>query len=383
MGKTLLVTLFFVLISYAANAQFGFFASAPYIHANDTTQFYNTFDQQPDPSAIGEIDFQGADLGTYVENSDSLYLLGGEIKTFKNGNGNVCSADMFYTIYPVGDRPLNPVFTDISLAFFDNCSGGAFPTGGPCMDGDQKWQTANDTMNLTAFPEGVYTIEIYYQVNGTNDNNCGDSIVYDNNNSNPTNYTATFTITSVVPVILQSFDAVYNNDANTVSLQWTDDEEINNKGFEIQRSTDGINFSDINWQNSVSASALANTYTYNDNSLPGVSEVFYRLKIVDDNGSFTYSKVIPVMLPGKISLTVLANDNNINIYASGLNQGMYAAMLYAIDGSLMNSQLLKVLESNTAFQYLTIKSNKLSKGVYIIILRDVNGNVIAKKNFIN
>jgi hypothetical protein len=378
--KKLILSIVLVFIFLGnSKAQFGIFASATYINTNGTSQFYNTTDLQPDPNAIGTLNLQNANFGTYTQNSNSLSILGAEIKTFKNTNGNVCSGDMYYTVYPVGNRPVNPFFNDVPLAFYDDCSGGAFPTGGPCSAGDQKWRNISQAIDLTNNTPGTYTLELYYQANGTNDGTCGDFIVYDNNNTNPVNYTATFTISSITPVTLQSFTAAHYN--NAALLKWTDDNEINNKGFEIERSVDGKNFSDIGWQDSKDAST--NIYNYTDNSLLNVSEVFYRLKMIDNDGSFKYSIVIPVNLSVLMPLTVQSNGNELTVHVSGLTQGNYSLQLFSFDGKLTNAKSLKVSGSNTsATQSILISTNNFAKGVMIITLRDVAGNLLSKTNFV-
>lgn len=373
------LVLIFTFLGYT-QAQFGIFASAADINTNETTQFYNATDQLPDLSAIGILNFQNANLGTFTQNSDSLFIAGAQIKTFKNNSGDVCSGDMYYTVYPVGNRPANPFFNDVPLSFYDECSSGAFPTGGPCGPGDQKWQNVGETIDLTTFAPGTYTLELYYQANGTNDGSCGDFIVYDNNSTNPTNYTATFTISSITPVTLQSFTAAHYD--NAVLLKWTDDNEINNKGFEIERSVDGKNFSDIAWQYSKGNST--NSYNYTDNSLPNVSEVFYRLKMIDNDGSFKYSIVIPVSLSAlSIPLTVQSNGNDLTVHVTGLSQGNYSMQVFSIDGKLINAKSLKVSGSNTsATQSILVPINNFAKGVMIITLRDVAGNLLSKTNFV-
>lgn len=382
MKKTLLCILSFALLGYA-QAQFGFFASAVYIHANDTTQFYSTYDQKPDQDAIGNLNFQGADLGTYVENSDSLYMPGGQVKIYKNTNGDVCSVDMYYTIYPVGNRPASPLFQNVVLPFYDNCSGTFFPTGGRCMAGDQKWQSVSQTIDLTTLPIGTYTLEIYYQVNGSNDANCGDAIAYDNNNSNPTNYTSSFTIASIItPVILQSFTATPYS--NAVLLKWIDDQELGTKGFEIERSTDGKNFTPIGLQQSKGNSSTANIYAYTDNSLPKVAKVFYRLKIIDQDGNSNYSHVVPVNLSTLAApLTVQLNANDLMLHATGLQPGTYAVELYSIDGKLFNKAALNISGvGNSTVQNISIAVNSLAKGMYAIIVRNEAGKIAARTSFI-
>jgi len=371
MKKLLLFVLSFVCIGLA-QAQFGIWGSGIQLDSNGITQFYATNPANPDPNAIGTSNFQGTDLGTFIQNSGSLMVTGAQIKTFKNTNGNVCSGDMFYTVYPTGNRT-GISFTDITLGFYDNCSSGTFPTGGACSVGDQKWQTIGQSNDLTTYAPGNYTLEVYYQANGTNDGTCGDATVYDNNNSNPTNYTATFTISVVTPVVLQSFTATPNS--NTASLKWTDAQEINVSGFDIERSTDGEIYTTISWQQAKGASTT-NSYSYTDNNLPDANQVFYRLKIVDADGSYKYSYIVPVNLSATV-LTLTLSDDNLIVNTATLPQGVYTLQLYSVDGKLITDEGITVSGSSST-QSVSLTGINLSKGIYAVVLRNAAGRVVAK-----
>jgi uncharacterized repeat protein (TIGR01451 family) len=95
---------------------------------------------------------------------------------------------------------------------------------------------------------------------------------------------------TTIPLKLISFSAVPQND-NTTTLYWTTANEINSKHFEIERGSDGLRFNKIT---SVTAKGMANNnYSVNvaDNN-SGI--VFYRLKMTDNDGSFTFSPVIKI-----------------------------------------------------------------------------------------
>ncbi|TAE89496.1 MAG: T9SS C-terminal target domain-containing protein [Bacteroidetes bacterium] len=95
--------------------------------------------------------------------------------------------------------------------------------------------------------------------------------------------------TNVVPVKLTSFigkAAQYGN-----SLHWITASELNNAGFEIERSIDGENFEQIAFVKGNGTTALVSKYQYIDY---GSSNAYYRLKQVDYDGAFEYSNVIKV-----------------------------------------------------------------------------------------
>ncbi|GIZ14991.1 alpha-amylase family glycosyl hydrolase [Capnocytophaga catalasegens] len=107
----------------------------------------------------------------------SLMLKGAEIKTWKNGSGNITGAFMYYRVYKAGESPLH--FTEIPLAWVEDGTDGN-PT-------NQKWAETSKNINLlSGLGIGSYVIEVYFKAT-TNE---GDK--YDSNNS--ANYKATFEI---------------------------------------------------------------------------------------------------------------------------------------------------------------------------------------------
>jgi uncharacterized repeat protein (TIGR01451 family) len=95
---------------------------------------------------------------------------------------------------------------------------------------------------------------------------------------------------TVVPLHLISFSAVPQTD-NTTSLYWNTTNEINTQQFVIEQGIDGARFNSIS---TVTAKGKAN-----NNYTASIAEfnnglVYYRLKMVDKDGSFTYSPIIKI-----------------------------------------------------------------------------------------
>ena len=94
-----------------------------------------------------------------------------------------------------------------------------------------------------------------------------------------------------VPVELASFTA--NNVENKVTLSWETATEKNNAGFDIERSADNKTFSKIANIPGRGTTTERQSYSYVDNSSSG-GKLYYRLKQIDFNGSFTYSNTLEV-----------------------------------------------------------------------------------------
>ena len=122
------------------------------------------------------------------------------------------------------------------------------------------------------------------------------AIAFDPNN-NIVLKKATLSLSSTVPVELVSFSATKQN--NSVLLKWKTATEVNNKGFEVQKSI--INSSspkERGWENlgfvdGKGTSTNVNEYSFKDMVLQSINYV-YRLKQMDYDGSFKYSDEISV-----------------------------------------------------------------------------------------
>lgn len=101
--------------------------------------------------------------------------------------------------------------------------------------------------------------------------------------------------TGLIPVTLIDFNATKSN--QSVLLVWHATQETNFKKYIIERSTDGRNFSSIG---ELTGRNLA-AYDFMDNKLPAAAWVYYRLRMVDTDGKFTFSKVVSVRLNNRLS----------------------------------------------------------------------------------
>jgi hypothetical protein len=94
-----------------------------------------------------------------------------------------------------------------------------------------------------------------------------------------------------LPVTFIDFSASRNN--NGVLLQWSTAQEQNSLHFEIQRSADGQNYSTIGMMEAAGESTTRRDYFFPDKApLTGVN--YYRIRQVDKDNNYMYSKVISI-----------------------------------------------------------------------------------------
>ena len=105
------------------------------------------------------------------------------------------------------------------------------------------------------------------------------------------NGTILHTTNGGLPVELTSLTASSNG--KEVILSWSTATELNNHGFEVQRSTEGTEFFTVGFVNGHGTTTEQHNYSYEDRNLNN-GKYYYRLKQVDYDGSYEYSDVVEV-----------------------------------------------------------------------------------------
>ncbi len=125
--------------------------------------------------------------------------------------------------------------------------------------------------------------------------------------ANPRTYTSTsyfdqVIFTDVIPVELTAFTAAIVGQA--VELSWKTATETNNSGYEILKSVNGSQFSKIGFVQGNGTTTESKSYSFVDRSVKAAENYGYRLKQIDFNGKFEYSKVVNVngITPSEFSL---------------------------------------------------------------------------------
>jgi hypothetical protein len=95
-----------------------------------------------------------------------------------------------------------------------------------------------------------------------------------------------------LPVELSSFNGNLIN--NQVKLSWKTATESNSLGYDIERSALNTNWENIGFVPSHGTTTTEQDYTFVDKNLPVASELCYRLKMTDMDGSYEYSQVLKI-----------------------------------------------------------------------------------------
>lgn len=175
--------------------------------------------------------------------------------------------------------------------------------------------------------------------------------------------------TGVLPVTITDFVAQKQNES--VLLKWYATMETNFKTYEIERSLDANGFYKIG---EVAGQNLAN-YSFIDNALPNASIVYYRLKMIDIDGTFSYSKTLPVRLNN--------NFTNALVYPNPTTGPLNIRLTDAIRANSnlvvtdVTGRVVKQQQVNKGVFSISLEVNKLPAGRYFISINDQQ-NVIRQ-----
>ena len=180
-----------------------------------------------------------------------------------------------------------------------------------------------------------------------------------------------FWATSPLSVTLSDFKATKVGSA--ASLTWKSLSEVSNKGYDVQRSTNGTSWASLKF---VAGKGSNSTYSVVDNYTPtGVT--YYRLGITDASGKVTYSSTVSVdftKVNVKISFYPNPVKDRMTVTIPTIQSSSASLSLVNLSGKTVKTvQLTQGSNSIISFDILG-----LSKGIYILSLKD-GGNTQTTK----
>jgi hypothetical protein len=164
-----------------------------------------------------------------------------------------------------------------------------------------------------------------------NDHGCFDAIPNDNNSAgwNPPQSTTSLSnyVTNVtMPATLGYFKGEIKN--GTANLSWASTNEINFSHYEVEASNNAVNWNKVA---TVIAKGSNSTYT---TGLAIAQNTWYRLKLVDKDGSFNYCNAVFLKVAGKKSIELLSNPvkDAIKVSINNDKPTNYTAEIFTADG---------------------------------------------------
>ncbi len=164
---------------------------------------------------------------------------------------------------------------------------------------------------------------------------------------------------SILPITLSSFNVVINKDR--ILANWSTASESNSARFILQRSPDAINWSKVASVSGAGNSDVLRNYQAADNA-PLSGRSFYRLVLIDKDGSYSYSNVESVnnLFAGS-DLRLFPNPSSSVIFIEGDNISSYKLLIFNSLGVNVTS-LVRI--SNEGQSKMRVDISRLQAGTY-------------------
>jgi hypothetical protein len=174
---------------------------------------------------------------------------------------------------------------------------------------------------------------------------------------------------STLPVKLISFNGMYKN--GNANLSWIADNQVDFSAYSVERSSNGIDFTGIGVRQRQGTGAERQQYQYTDDlSAAAGDEFYYRLKMIDIDGRYSYSNIIRLSKSGikKSGMVVSPNPVISNAMASlrvdAAAGGQAELKIIDMLGKVVLKQQNNVYEG--ANNLVLNNLNRLQPGTYIL-----------------
>jgi hypothetical protein len=224
-----------------------------------------------------------------------------------------------------------------------------FPGGGVIVPANSSGQP---TQSISIDPiDGNVTVSITY------------TVIDNANREDPTSAIVLLPFSTTLPVNTIELSGSYRSEM--AGLNWFTKGETGVFAYEVERSENAIQFVKIDQLNSKGDGD--HQYQLTDR-LTGYRQtaVYYRIKVVDQNGQLRYSNILKLSLSGLKKVELLPNPfvNAVNIQISAVQDGTAILRLLTSDGKEILKQTRSITSGNNSI--LLDNLGELAKGIYVI-----------------
>ena len=171
-------------------------------------------------------------------------------------------------------------------------------------------------------------------------------------------------------ITLSEFTATKNN--CTANLNWKTSSEINGDRFEVEVSTNNnAVYSTVGTVIAVGNSSTPKSYQYSYAMQPGVT-YFFRLKMVDKDGSFKYSDIRSLNCSTVKGIVIAPNPVITKFTITGMENGKNSVTVYAANGQLVKTQVIAQSQGE-------VDIFNLAPGFYTVKVTSETGNSVINK----
>jgi len=144
----------------------------------------------------------------------------------------------------------------------------------------------------------------------------------------------------------------------------------------VEWSADGSRFKNIGTVKASGNTDAERYYSFTDKNVPAGNN-FYRLRIMDDNGSFAYSPVAKLNFSGDAKLRIYPTITHSNVYIelNAPRQEAATALVFDHTGRQLSAQKIQVV---AGYNNIELNVNNLPAGEYLLRLVNYNDNIITR-----
>ncbi|HXH20319.1 MAG TPA: T9SS type A sorting domain-containing protein [Chitinophagales bacterium] len=159
-----------------------------------------------------------------------------------------------------------------------------------------------------------------------------------------------------------------------IQVEWATATEINNMGFEILRSTDGVNFTQIGWRDGAGNSSSTLTYGFPDHQVVPNQLYYYRLKQIDFDGTPDLTYIVSAMIVKQNVFTIgefipnPSSDNSRITVITDKEKDLNVTVYNTLGQIITNADHHVVAGTNT----LDFNFSLLADGTYYAIIKADN-----------
>ena len=174
-----------------------------------------------------------------------------------------------------------------------------------------------------------------------------------------------FTTAIILPLTLIEFYSVVQD--HSILLNWTSTDELDFRGFELERRLVDSEFETIGWIEAIGNSDITHSYSYIDETAIPNTDYFYRLKMINDDNTFEWSEVVFArindVIENHLSISPNPIDDELRINITSPIVEKAHIEIYSLDGRKVTQFPFDV---EVGPNELSMSSQNLEAGTYIL-----------------
>jgi hypothetical protein len=309
----------------------------------------------------------------YIKLNDQVDLNGTSTVQLANNLTTVDATDLgASTVIGPHDDFFNPGFK----------SPGLFARIPPDVNGyDYTWTLdqnglGRSTAQYTPSGQNHYVLNCSPFVAGS-PNTCADGLVFGPaiTTADPT-FGTIFIGSTTLPVVLVQFLATRNDDGS-VRVSWATSQEQNSSHYDVERSGDQAGWTALGTVKAKGYSSTTTNYTFTDKSpLDGTG--YYRLKMVDLDAKFIYSKTVSVTADKNSVPLVIYNNPFTDQIRLKVNVSRLQNLVLTVSDMLGRTYINQSYQAQPGDNFVNLQPNTGGSGMYILRIQGDSYNQTVK-----